>query len=164
MMRKRILNPITMLFAGLFLGAASRFFDMYFEVLGNIFSQMAIWILLGTLISVYSKTRKKAMLNVLLFCIGMLITYYAAAMITYGVYGKQFIIGWTIFAICSPIMAFFAWMTKENGAFPKIISVGIVIVSVLSSVILFDRLRVYDVLINGILIYFLFFAKVRREK
>lgn len=163
-MEKKILNPVTTLFAGLLLGLASRFFDVYFETLGNIFSQMAIWILLGTLISIYSRTRKAAMLNVFLFCVGMLTTYYAAAMVTHGVYGKQFIVGWTVFAVCSPLMAFFAWMTKENGVFPKIIGAGIVAVSVLSSAILFDELRIYDAVIDGILIYFLFFAKVKRAE
>lgn len=162
-MEKKILNPVAMLFLGLILGISSRFYDAYFETLGNIFSQMAIWILLGTLISVYSKTRKKAMANVLLLCIGMLFTYYATAIITDGVYSKTFIIGWTVFALCSPIMAFFAWMTKESGVFPKLISVAIVAVSILSSVILFDGLRVYDFVIDGILIYFLFIAKVNRN-
>ena len=56
--RKKILNPITMLLAGLFLGVASRLFDIYFDNLGNIFSQMAVWILLGTLIAIYSPTKK----------------------------------------------------------------------------------------------------------
>lgn len=163
-MNNKILNPLSTLLFGLILGLASRFFDTHFEILGNIFSQMAIWILLGTIISIYSKTKKKAMLNVLLFCLGMLVTYYAAAIITQGVYSKIFIVGWTIFALCSPIMAFFAWMTKESGVLPKLISAGIVAVSVLSSVILFDRLRIYDVVIDGILIYFCFFAKVERKE
>jgi len=103
------------------------------------------------------------MLNVLLFCIGMLITYYAAAIMTRGVYSKTFVIGWIVFALCSPIMAFFACMAKGSGAFSKIISAGIVVASVLSSVIIFDRLRIYDIVIDGILIYVLFFVKVNRN-
>lgn len=103
---------------------------------------MLIWILFGVLISIYSKTKRKAMLNVLLFCIGMLITYYFVAFITNGVYSSTYIIGWSIFALCLPVMAYFAWMSKEKGLFAKIIS--IVIVSILSSIILFDRLRIYD--------------------
>lgn len=51
---------------------------------------------------------------------------------------------------------------KGPGVFPKIISVGIVAVSVLSSIVLFDRLRFYDFIIGGILIYFLFFKKIKR--
>ena len=146
-----------MFITGLCLGIISRLLDIYTQNLGNIFSQMAIWILFGVLISIYSKNKRKAMLNVLLFCIGMLITYYFVAFITNGVYSSTYIIGWSIFALCSPVMAYFT-----KGLFAKIISIGIVIVSILSSIILFDRLRIYDYIINLILIYTLFFKKIKR--
>lgn len=158
------LNPLSMLLAGLILGIATRLFDIYFQNLGEIFSQMAIWILLGTLIAIYSPTKKAAMGNIFPFCMGMLATYYVTAAVTHGVYGWTFIIGWTVFALVSPIMAYFAWMTKEPGAFPKIIAAGIVAVSVMSSVLLFDRLRLYDFVIDGVLIYILFFKKVKRSQ
>lgn len=163
-MERKMLKPSSMLLLGLLLGTISRIFDIYFETLGAIFSQMAIWILIGTLIAIYSKTKVKAMLNIFPFCIGMLITYYVTAAITDGVYSSTFIIGWTMFAACSPIMAFFAWMTKEKGLFPKAISVGIVMVSVLSSILLFDRLRIYDLVIDVILVYYLFFKKIERDR
>lgn len=151
-----------MLLIGLCLGVASRLLDIYTQNLGNIFSQMAIWILFGTIISIYSQTKKKAMLNMLPFCIGMLITYYFVAFVTDGVYSNTFIIGWTAFAIICPILAYFTWMTKEKGLFAKIISFDIVLFSVLSTILLFDKLRVYDIFINILLIYFLFFKKVKR--
>ena len=65
-----------MLLAGLILGIAARLFDTYFQNLGEIFSQMAIWILLGTLIAIYNPTKKAAMGNIFPFCTGMLVTYY----------------------------------------------------------------------------------------
>ena len=117
---------------------------------------------MGTLISIYSRTAKQAMGNVLAFCLGMLVTYYFAAALSHGVYSMKFIIGWTVFALCSPVMAYFAWLTKERGIFAKIVRVGIVAVSILSSILLFDRLRIYDFLIDGTLLYFLFFKKVNR--
>ena len=160
---KSILKPHWMFILGLGLGIISRLLDIYAENLGEIFSQMAIWILLGTIISIYSKTKKQAMFNMLPFCIGMLITYYITAIITKGVYSNIYIIGWTIFALCSPIFAYFTWMTKEKGIFSKIISVSIIIVSVLSSIILFDKLRLYDFIIDSVLIYYLFFKKIKRE-
>ena len=103
-------------------------------------------------------------LNILPFCIGMLITYYTVAIITKGVYNRTFIIGWTIFALFSPIMAYFTWMTKEKGIFYKIISIGIIAVSILSSIILFDRLRVYDYMIDAYLIYIYYSLKKKKEK
>ncbi|MBQ8952627.1 MAG: hypothetical protein IJ048_00795 [Clostridia bacterium] len=161
-MKHRLLNPWAMLVFGLILGAASRLFDIYTEHLGKIFSQMAIWILIGTLIAIYSETPKKAMLNVLPFCLGMLATYYAVAVMTHGVYSRMFIIGWTAFALCSPALAFLAWHAKEEGRLAKLIAAGIVAVSALSSIILFRRLRIYDFVIDGALIYFLFFKKMQR--
>lgn len=163
-MRKILWNyPIVMFAAGLGLGVVSRLLDIYSQNLGEIFSQMAIWILFGTLISVYSETAKKAALNIFPFCVGMLITYYAVAVMTQGVYGTNFIIGWTLFAFCSPVLAVLAWKSKEKGVFPCVIRIGIVAVSVLSSILLFDRLRICDFVIDGLLIYFLFFKKVRRD-
>lgn len=159
---KKLLNPLCMFILGLILGVISRLLDIYTTNLGNIFSQMAIWILFGVLISIYSSSKKKAMLNIFPFCIGMLITYYFVAFISKGVYSNMFIIAWTIFAFCSPILAYFTWMTKQKGIFPKIISIGIILVSILSSIILFDRLRIYDFIINAIMIYFLFIKKIDR--
>ena len=95
-------------------------------------------------------------------CLGMLLTYYVVAALSHGVYSMEFIIGWTVFALCSPVMAYFAWLTKKQGIFPKIVSVGIIAVSILSSIALFDRPRIYDLLIDGILVYFLFFKKINR--
>lgn len=161
-MKKIVLNPISMFFIGLILGVVSRLLDIYTQNLGNIFSQMAIWILFGVLISIYSSSKARAMLNIFPFCIGMLITYYFVAFITKGIYSSVFIIGWTVFALLSPIMAYFTWYAKEKGVFPKIISVGIIVISLLSSKILFDRIRFYDIIISVIMIYFLFIKKIER--
>ena len=155
--RSFLLNPLSMLLAGLLLGIAAR-------NLGEIFSQMAIWILLGTGIAIYSPTKNAAMGNIFPFCMGMLATYYVTAAITHGVYGRTFIIGWTLFALTSPVMAYYAWMAKEPGAFSKIIAAGIAAVSVMSSVLLFDHLRLYDFVIDGVLIYILFFKKIKRSQ
>lgn len=61
-------------------------------------------------------------------------------------------------------MAYFAWMVKQRGLFPKIIGTGIVLVSILSSVLLFDRLRIYDLVIDGLLVYFIFFKRIDRPE
>lgn len=159
-MLNKLLHPIPMLIVGLMLGILSRLLDIYTQNLGNIFSELAIWILFGVVISIYSPTKKRAMGNILPFCLGMLVTYYLAAALTDGVYSAIFIQGWTVFALCSPVLAYFTWMTKEKGIFPKIISVGILAVSLASSILLFDRLRFHDLVINGIMCHLLFFRKI----
>ena len=161
-MKRKVMNPFAMLCFGLAMGTAVRLLDIFTTNWGEVFSQMAVWILMGTLISIYSRTAKHAMGNVLTFCLGMLLTYYFAAALSHGVYSMKIIIGWTVFALCSPVMAYFAWLTKERGIFAKIVRVGIMAVSILSSLLLYDRLRIYDFLIDGTLIYFLFFKKVNR--
>lgn len=160
--RKNILNPVLMFVTGLGLGFFIRLLDMYTQNLGNIFSRMAIWILMGVLISIYSRTKKRAMLNILLFCVGMLITYYFVEHVTNGVYSDVYIIGWTAFAFASPLLAYFTWIAKEKGVFPKIISIGIVAVLGLTSIFFFERLRIDDFIIDGLLVYFLFFKKIKR--
>ena len=111
-MKRVILNPFSMFLIGLILGIIGRLLDIYTENLGNIFSQMAIWILFGVLISIYSSSKKKAMLNILPFCIGMLINYYFVAFVSNGVYSTIFIIGWTVFAFLYPIMVYFLFVKK----------------------------------------------------
>lgn len=161
-MNHKLLKPVPMFCVGLVLGILSRVFDLTTQNLGNVFSQLAIWILLGTLIAIYSHSKKQAMGNILPFCLGMLLTYYATAMLTNGVYSKTFLLGWTVFALLSPIFAYFTWMAKEKGLFPCIIRIGIIAVSVFSSVVLFDGFRIYDCIIDLALVYLLFFKQVRR--
>ena len=160
-MRNKLLNPLVLFLLGLLAGGLARWLDIYTQNLGDVFSRMAVWILIGTVIAIYSRTPQKAAVNTLTFCLGMLAAYYTAAVLTHGVYGRSFIIGWTLFALCTPVLAGLTWMTKQKGLIPRLISVGIVGVSVLSSLLLFDGLDISDLLIDGCLIYFLFLAEVK---
>jgi len=160
-LKKYILNPVSMILIGGVLGILSKLFDIHSEILGNIFSEFSIWILLGVLICIYSNSKKKAMINIFLFCIGMLITYYITAEITNSVYSMTFIKGWSIFAFISPIFAYFTWTTKEEGIISKIISLGIIMVTFLLSTIIFN-VGIFDLIVIGILIYYLFFKKIER--
>lgn len=160
---RKWLTPACMLAAGLALGVLSRVLDIYTQNLGNVFSQFAVWILIGTVVSVYSRTQKRAMLYVLLLCAGMLVTYYITAAVTQGVYSRTFILGWTAFALCTPVLAYAAWLAKERGTLAFIIRIGIPIISFTTSILFFDRLRVYDFLLNAVLVYVLFFKKVNRR-
>lgn len=45
-----------------------------------------------------------------------------------------------------------------------LLGAGIVLVSILSSVLLFDCLRVYDFVIDGLLVYFIFFKRIDRRE
>lgn len=167
-MKKYILNPISLFFIGAILGIISKLLDILFVgnlfmmTLGYMFSDLPIWVLLGILISIYSDTRKKAMINIFPFCIGMLISYYVTAELTNAVYSWNFIKGWTIFSCLSPLFAYFAWKTKEEGLFAKFISIGLILVTIIGNYILVRTFTIPDLIIIPIIVYFLFIKKVKR--
>ena len=161
-MKNKFVSSICVFIFGAALGILSKLLDIHTQIFGNLFSELPIWILLGTLISIYSCSPQKAACNVFLFCIGMLSTYYITAEITHSVYGYTYIKFWSVFSCICPIFAYFTWKTKEKGFFPKVISIGIVCVSVFCSLFLFS-LDIFDCIINMVLVYFLFFHKINRE-
>lgn len=148
---------------GAALGMISKLLDIYTTNLGDIFSQMSVWILLGTWIAVRSPAKKDAAIRVFLFCVGMLITYYITAEVTNSVYGMSFVYGWAVFSLCSPVFAVLTWMTQEKGWFPKLISAGILAVTLGSSIVMFGGPRIYDWVILLLLVYILYFGKVKRD-
>lgn len=156
--RSVIFNPVFMLAAGALLGAASRYFDMHTQVLGDIFSETAVWILLGTAISLYSPTARRAAVNVFLLCAGMLAAYYAVAEATNGVYGTRFIAGWSAVAALSPLLSLAVRRTRSRDAAARLLAAGVVAVSVGSTLLLFGGLHLYDIIINAALVWLLFFA------
>ena len=167
-MKKYILNPISLFFIGAILGIISKLLDILFVgnlfmmTLGYMFSDLPIWVLLGILISIYSDTRKKAMINIFPFCIGMLISYYVTAELTNAVYSWNFIKGWTRFSCLSPLFAYFTWKTKEEGLFAKFISIGLILVTIIGNYILVRTFTIPDLIIIPIIVYFLFIKKVKR--
>lgn len=62
--------------AGLAVGVIIRFFDLYTTNLGNMFSELSVWVFLGTVIAVRSRTPFQAAGTVFGFCFGMLAAYY----------------------------------------------------------------------------------------
>ena len=167
-MKKYILNPISLFFIGAILGIISKLLDILFVgnlfmmALGYMFSDLPIWVLLGILISIYSDTRKKAMINIFPFCIGMLISYYVTAELTNAVYSWNFIKGWAIFSCLSPLFAYFTWKTKEEGLFAKFISIGLILVTIIGNYILVRTFTIPDLIIIPLIVYFLFIKKVKR--
>lgn len=71
-------------------------------------------------------------------------TYYLTADRTKSVYSAAFAWGWTLFALLSPMFAFFSWYAKGKGRNAKLLTVGILLVMLAAAVILFDRVRVAD--------------------
>ena len=162
-----ILHPISMFIIGLITGIIIKLIDIYFRVqyfgfsLSDVFSEFGIWILIGVIISLFSKNKKYAMLNIFLFSIGMLITYYITAEITNSVYGWAFIKGWSLFACLSPILAYLVTFTKEKGILSLMIKIAILITYLITNIIVFGGPRIYDVVFILILVHLLFIKKYK---
>ena len=161
-----ILHPISKFIIGLVTGIIIKLIDIHFRVqhfgfsLSDIFSELGIWILIGVIISLFSKNKKYAMLNIFLFSIGMLITYYITAKVTNSIYGWTFIKGWSVFACLSPMLAYLVTLTKEKGLLSLIIKIGIILVYLITNIIIFGGPRIYDIVFILILIYLLFIKKI----
>ena len=162
------LHPISMFIIGLLTGIIIKLIDIHFRVqhfgfsLSDVFSELGIWILIGVIISLFSKNKKYAMLNIFLFSIGMLITYYITAEVTNSIYGWTFIKGWSLFACLSPILAYLVTLTKEKGLLSLVIKIGILLVYLITNIIIFGGPRIYDIVFILILIYLLFIKKYKK--
>ena len=166
--KEYILHPISMFIIGLLTGIIIKLIDIHFRVqrfgftLSDVFSELGIWILIGVIISLFSKNKKYVMLNIFLFSIGMLITYYITAEVTNSIYGWTFIKGWSVFACLSPMLAYLVTLTKEKGLLSLIIKIGIILVYLITNIIIFGGPRIYDIVFILILIYLLFIKKYKK--
>ena len=143
---KALLHAVQIAGIGIWLGVVSKLLDIYTSNLGNIFSQMSVWIFICTVISVWSSTPCRAAVNVFSFCIGMLTAYYITAEVTASVYSIRFLYGWAGLAFVSPSLGFCVWYTKGRRRLSKIIVAGIISVMLTIAVILFDKIRVADII------------------
>ncbi len=143
---KALMRTVAAAVFGVLLGAAAKLMDIYTENLGNIFSQMSVWIFICTAMAVFSSSPYRAAANVFCFCTGMIVAYYITAHITESVYSIIFVYGWTAFSLVSPLLAFCTWYAAGKGVAANIIAVLIISVMLMAAVILFDKIRISDVL------------------
>ncbi len=90
--------------------------------LRNFFSRMGVWIFLGLLISVYSESPLRAAINVFLFFVGMVGSYYLYTVTIAGFFPKSYIMIWIGMTFISPFMAFICWYAKGKGIIATFIS------------------------------------------
>lgn len=143
-LNRAVIYSMGIMACGLITGVGVKLMDIYTAHLGNIFSQMSVWIFLCSALAVYSSTPRRAAVNVFLFCAGMLLTYYLTAEGMHSPYSMTFVYGWSVFSLFSPVLAFFTWYAKGKGAVSRLLTAGIVVVLLVMAVLLFDRIRISD--------------------
>ena len=105
-------------------GTASSTFPNILQQLdiGNYFGRLAIWILLATIISVYSESPLRAAINTFFFFISMLAGYYLYCNFILGFLPRIYMMMWIVIAFASFFMAYICWYAKGEGIIAIFIS------------------------------------------
>lgn len=127
--RKIVAIAAGSLFLGVLLGTFSKWLDdialydsiWWQKILGildlrNVFSEMPVWLLLGTVIAVFSPVIWQASLNVFAFFVGMTVSYHAYTVFICGFNSWRYMLIWYGIALLSPLAAAVCWCAggREN--------------------------------------------------
>lgn len=136
--RKKVLYSTLLFLTGVLLGVISKVLDTtpsnnlpyFLEImdLRNFFSRIGVWIFLAVLISLYSKSPVRAAVNVCLFFIGMIGSYYLYTIYIASFFPKSYMMIWISLTILSPFLAFLCWYAKGKGKIAIFISAMIFLV------------------------------------
>ena len=81
----------------------------------NYFGRLAIWMLLGTVLSVYSPTPLWAAIHTFCFFISMLAGYYLYCNYVLGFLPRRYMQMWIVISCFSFLMAYVCWYAKGKG-------------------------------------------------
>lgn len=133
---KQCINTILILLLGIILGIISKFLDTTFDNelpfifeyldIKNFLGRFSIWILIALCISIYSNSPIRAGINVLIFFIGMVASYYIYSTYIVGFYPSSYAMIWYKFTALSPILAFICWYAKGTSKISAILSALII--------------------------------------
>lgn len=109
-------------------GSPSNIFPLLMQRLDirNYFGRLAVWILLATVISIYSKTPLRASINTFSFFVSMLAGYYLYCNYILGFLPKAYMMVWVGISFASVFMAYICWYAKGNGMISILISGAII--------------------------------------
>ena len=123
--RTQIFITLEIILLGFLLGILQKWIDgtggSYLPLIlqqldiGNYFGRLAIWIFLGTLVSVYSESPLRAAINTFMFFISMLAGYYLYCNYVLGFLPRAYMMMWIVISFASFFMAYICWYAKGNG-------------------------------------------------
>ncbi len=162
--KNKILSTFLIFLFGVILGIFSKWLDnlsindsvWWQNILGilnlsNIFSMFGIWIFIAVTISVFSKTPQRASINVLLFFIGMTVSYHLYTILFSGFNPMKYMLIWYSVTLISPLLAYICWYAKGKSKISMLISSLILCVMFISSFSIgmwyFDFKSIVDLLI-----------------
>lgn len=122
---RQFLYSTLIFIAGITLGLFSKMLETtlsnslpyFLEILDlrNFFSCMGVWLFLAVVISVHSKSPIRSAINVFLFFVGMVGSYYLYTVLVAGFFPKSYMMIWITMTFVSPFLAFVCWYAKGKG-------------------------------------------------
>ena len=163
-MKNKIINTFLIFLFGVILGIFSKWLDnlsiddsvwwqhiLEISNLRNVFSLLEIWLFITITISVFSKTPRRAGINVLCFFLGMTVSYHLYTILFCGFNPMKYMMIRYGFTLISPLLAYVCWYAKGKNKVSMIISSLILSVMFISSfhigIWYFDLKSIIDLLI-----------------
>ena len=139
--KNKIINTTIILFLGIALGTFSKYLDfrqaelpgMIMAIDGaldihNFLGRFAIWVLIALCISIYSNSAIRASINVFVFFVGMVASYYLYSNYIAGFFPRSYALIWFGFTVVSPLLAFVCWYARGKSKQALILSAMILAV------------------------------------
>jgi len=123
-MKKKVMQIILFFILGIFSGFMAKYLDTVpangmignlVNVIGNIFSEIGIWIFIATIIAAWSRTPMAGAIHVFVYFVGMLISYYIYSMKLFNFFPMYYFIGWGLVAIASLPFSYIVWFSRKEG-------------------------------------------------
>ena len=125
---RKIINTIALLFLGIALGIFAKYLDFRQAELpgvlmaideeldiSNFLGRFAIWVLIALCISIYSNSAIRASINVFVFFVGMVASYYLYSNYIAGFFPRSYAMIWFGFTAVSPLLAFVCWYARGES-------------------------------------------------
>lgn len=119
---RKIINTLAVFLLGIILGTFSKYLDFRQSELPsvlmaidelldlhNFLGRFAIWVLIAMFISIYSNSALRAGINVFMFFVGMVSSYYLYSNFIAGFFPRSYAMIWIGFTVVSPLLAFVCW-------------------------------------------------------
>ena len=132
---RKLINTIALLFLGIALGTFSKYLDFRQASLPgvlmaidgaldvhNFLGRFAIWVLIALCISIYSNSAIRAGINVFVFFVGMVASYYLYSNYIAGFFPRSYALIWVGSTAVSPLLAFVCWYARGKSKLALILS------------------------------------------
>lgn len=138
---RKIINTLAVFLLGIILGTFSKYLDFRQSELPsvlmaidelldlhNFLGRFAIWVFIAMFISIYSNSALRAGINVFMFFVGMVSSYYLYSNFIAGFFPRSYAMIWIGFTVVSPLLAFVCWYAGGKSKPACILSVTILAV------------------------------------